>query len=74
MKPIILAGISLVVLSVLAMEYQGFTYSHRETLVDVTPIHATGEMHDYVSIPPLLGGLGLVGGVLLLVVGARKSS
>ncbi len=74
MKPIILAGILLIVLGGLALAYQGFTYTHRENVMDVGPMHVTREDHDRVSIPPILGGLALVGGIVLLVVGAKKNS
>lgn len=74
MKPIILAGILFIVLGGLALAYQGFNYTHREKVMDVGPMHVTREDHDRVSIPPILGGLALVGGIVLLVVGARKNS
>jgi hypothetical protein len=74
MKPISLAGILLVVLGALALAYQGFNYTHRERVIDVGPMHVTREDHDRVSIPPILGGLALVGGIVLLGVGAGKKS
>ncbi|HKN23860.1 MAG TPA: hypothetical protein VJX72_03360 [Candidatus Acidoferrum sp.] len=74
MKPILAIGILLIVLGGLALAYQGFTYTHREKVLDVGPIHATADKQDHVSIPPLLGGLALVGGVVLLVIGAKKNS
>lgn len=74
MKPIILAGILLVVLGGLALAYQGFNYTHRENVMDVGPMHVTREDHDRVLIPPILGGLALAGGIVLLVVGAKKKS
>ena len=72
MKPIMWVGILLVVLGALAVAYQGFNYTHQEKILDVGPIHATAEEHDRVSIPPVLGGLALVGGIVLLAVGAKK--
>ena len=74
MKPIIWVGILLIVLGGLALAYQGFNYTHRERVMDVGPMHVTREDHDRVSIPPILGGLALIGGIALLVVGGRKSS
>lgn len=74
MKPIIWVGILLIVLGGLALAYQGFTYTHQEKVLDLGPIHATREEHKWVSVPPILGGLALVGGIVLLVVGARKNS
>ena len=67
-------AIALIVLGVLALAYQGFTYTHQEKVLDFGPIHATAEKHEHVSIPPILGGLALVGGIVLLLVGARKNS
>jgi uncharacterized membrane protein len=74
MKPIVLVGILLIVLGGLALAYQGFTYTHKEKVLDLGPIHATREEHEQVSIPPILGGLALVGGIALLVVGGKKGS
>jgi uncharacterized membrane protein len=74
MKPITWIGILLVVLGTLALAYQGFNYTHRERVLDVGPMHVTREDHDRVSIPPLLGGLALVGGIVLLGIGASKKS
>jgi len=74
MKLINVAGILLIILGALSLAYQGFTYTHQEKVLDVGPIHATAEKHEHVSIPPILGGLALVGGVVLLVIGTKKSS
>ena len=74
MKPIMWVGVLLVILGALGLAYQGFNYTHQEKILDVGPIHATAEEHDRVSIPPVLGGLALVGGIVLLVVGAKKNS
>jgi hypothetical protein len=74
MKPITWVGILLIVLGGLALAYQGFNYTHHERVMDVGPMHVTREDHERVSIPPILGGLALVGGIVLLVVGAKKNS
>jgi hypothetical protein len=74
MKPIVWFGILLIVFGALALTYQGFTYTRQEKVLDVGPIHATAEKHERVSIPPVLGGLALAGGIALLVFGAKKGS
>ena len=74
MKPIVWVGILLIVFGGLALAYQGFSYTHQEKVLDLGPIHATREDHEWVSIPPILGGLALVGGIALLVVGGKKGS
>ncbi len=74
MKPYIWGGILFIVLGGFALVYQGFNYTHQEKVFDVGPIHATAEKHDHVSIPPVLGGLALVGGIVMLVAGIQKKS
>ena len=74
MKPIFWVGILLIVLGGLALAYQGFDYTHQEKVLDLGPIHATAEEQKHVSIPPVVGGLVLAGGIALVVVGARKKS
>jgi hypothetical protein len=73
MKTISLAGILLVVLGALALVYQGITYTHREKVLDLGPIHATQDVQKEIPIPPILGGLALAAGIALLVVGARRN-
>jgi len=72
MKPSVLAGIALIVLGAIALAYQGFTYTTREKKVDLGPIEIVDEDRKTIPLPPILGGLALVGGVVLLAVGARK--
>jgi uncharacterized membrane protein len=74
MKPIVLAGILLIILGVLALAYQGISYTRQEKVLDVGPIHATKETQERIPLPPTLGGLALVGGIVLLVMGAKKKA
>jgi len=74
MKPASLVGALLVVFGLLALVYQGFTYTKRETVVDIGPVHATADRKKTVPLPPVVGGLALVGGVVLLVSGARRTT
>jgi uncharacterized membrane protein len=74
MKPLTMIGILLIVLGALALAYQGFNYTKQEKVLDIGPIHATAEEQKHVSIPPLLGGLVLVGGIVLVIAGNRKNS
>ena len=71
---ITLVGIALIVLGVVALAYQGITYTSRETVIDIGLIHATADTQKTIPLYPLLGGLALAGGIVLVVVGAKKSS
>lgn len=72
MKPISLAGIVLIVLGVLALAYQGITYTKRETVIDLGPLKATADRQKTIPLPPLLGIVALAGGVVLMVAGSRQ--
>ena len=74
MKPISWVAIVLIVLGALALAYQGIDYTRQKKVLDVGSVHLTEETHEQIPIPPILGGLALVGGVVLLVVGARNKS
>jgi hypothetical protein len=73
MKPLAVAGIVLVVLGLVALAYQGITYTSRETVVDIGPLHATADRQKTVPLPPALGIVAVAGGVVLLIAGVRKS-
>jgi uncharacterized membrane protein YidH (DUF202 family) len=74
MKPVTWMGILLVIVGVLALAYGGINYTRQEKVLDIGPIHATQETHERIPLPPILGGAALVGGIALLVVGARQKS
>lgn len=72
MKPTILFAIVLIAIGVIAIGYQGFTYTSKEKVVDIGPLEVTTEQTKRFPLPPIVGGLALVGGIVLLVVGSRK--
>jgi hypothetical protein len=71
---VMVIGIALIVIGMVAFAYRGINYTSRETVLDIGPIHATADTQKTIPLSPLLGGLALVGGIVLLVVGAKKSS
>ncbi len=73
MRTLIVTGILLIVLGVVALAYQGITYTAHDKVIDIGPIQATKETQKTIPLPPVLGGLSLAGGIVLLVVGARRA-
>jgi uncharacterized membrane protein HdeD (DUF308 family) len=59
-------GLALVVLGILALVYQGITYTTHEKVVDIGPIEATKKEHKTIPLPPVLGVIALIGGVVLI--------
>jgi hypothetical protein len=74
MKPAAILGLLLIVAGLAALAYQGFTYTSRETVLDVGPIHATADRDKTVTLPPVLGIGAVAGGVVLLIAGVRKAA
>jgi hypothetical protein len=66
-------GIVLLIIGVLSLAYQGFTYTTQKKVVDIGPIQATKQEHHTVPLPPILGALALLGGVVVLVSDRRSS-
>jgi len=72
MKTNSLIGIILIVIGIIAFAYQGITYTTREKVVDLGPIQVTADKTKTLPLPPIVGGIALVGGIVLLVMGSRK--
>jgi hypothetical protein len=73
-KAATVVGILLVILGVVALIYGGISYTKEETVLDIGPLEARARTRETIPLPPLLGGLALAGGIVLLVVGARKKA
>jgi hypothetical protein len=74
MKSIILIGIVLIVLGAIVLAYHGITYTTHEKVFQVGPIEATKKTEKTIPLPPVLGGVGLAAGILLIVIGGKYSS
>ena len=66
-------GIILIVVGIAAFAYQGITYTSREKVVDLGPVQVTAEKTSTFPLPPIVGGIALVGGIVLLLVGNKKT-
>jgi hypothetical protein len=64
-------AIVLIVVGLVALAYEGITYTKREKVLEVGPITATKETKQTIPLPPVLGGAALVCGVVLLIAAAR---
>ena len=66
-------AILLIALGVVALAYQGITYTSMGETFDLGPMHVTTEKTHHIPLPPILGAIALVGGIMLLVVDRKGS-
>jgi hypothetical protein len=72
MKTTTIIALMLIAIGIVAFGYQGITYTTREKVVDLGPLQMTAEKTRTFPLPPIVGGLTLAGGILLLVIGRKK--
>ena len=66
-------GIILIAVGIAAFAFQGITYTTREKAVDFGPIQVSTEKTHSIPLPPIVGVIALVGGIVLLVVEKRRT-
>ncbi len=74
MKTPTLVGILLIVLGIVSLAFRGINYTRHEKVLDLGPIQATAETRERIPLPPILGGIALIGGVALVIAGSRKKA
>lgn len=73
MKTNTLIGIILIALGIVAFAYKGISIKAREKAIDLGPIQVTHDKTRTLPLPPIVGAISLVGGIVLLVAGNKKS-
>jgi hypothetical protein len=72
MKPAFLVGVILIVLGIIALAYQGITYTQHKELFSIGSNSVTVPEKKTFPLPPIVGVISLVGGIALVAVGSRK--
>jgi drug/metabolite transporter (DMT)-like permease len=65
-------GIALVILGIVALAYQGFSYTVPKKEVDLGPVHVTKEQKHTVPLPPILGAVAILGGIVVVLSDRRS--
>jgi len=73
MKTNTVIAIILIIVGIVAFAYQGIQYTSREKVIDLGPVQVTAEKTSTFLLPPIVGGIALVGGIVLLLVGGKKT-
>lgn len=67
-----IAGIILIVIGLIGLIWGGISWTDTKTVVDLGPIQATAQERETIPITPIVGGIALVAGIVLLVVPGRR--
>ena len=67
-----LIGVALIVIGIVALVWGGVFWTDRETVIDAGPLQVTTDEREGVALPPILGVIALIGGIVLLVVPDRR--
>ena len=65
-------GVILIALGLFGLAWGGFSYTTREKVVDIGPIHATRDQTHNVPLPPIAGAVSLIAGVVLLFASRKQ--
>lgn len=72
MRPSLIAGIVLVIVGVVCLAYQGITYTTHKKVFQAGPIQATKTEHRTVPLPPIVGGVLVAAGIVVILTGRQK--
>jgi hypothetical protein len=65
-------AIVLIAIGIVSFAYQGITYKTKEKVVDIGPVEVTSEKTKTLPLPPIVGAVALVGGIVLLLTDRKK--
>jgi len=72
MRLMVVVAIVLIALGIVALAYQGITYTSMGKGFDLGPLHVATEKTHHIPLPPILGAIALAGGIILLVVERKR--
>ena len=72
MNALTVVGIVLLIIGVVALAYQGISYTTTEKVVDLGPLKLEAKKEKTIPLPPILGGVAVAAGVILMIAGARR--
>jgi len=68
-----LLAIALIAIGIIAFAYQGISYTSRDNVVDLGPLHVTAERSHTLPLPPIVGAIALAGGLALFFMKGQKA-
>lgn len=65
-------GIIAAIIGLLMIIFTGFDFKTKEKVVDLGPLEINKEKNHNVNWPPILGGVLLVGGIVMIIMDKKK--
>jgi drug/metabolite transporter (DMT)-like permease len=65
-------GLVLVVLGIVALAWGGVFWTDRDTVLDAGPLEVQTEEREGFAVPPVLGIVAVIGGIVLLAIPDRR--
>lgn len=70
MKTIITAiGVILILFGIVTLAYRGYTYTTQQKVMQIGNVEVTANNEKRIYFPPMLGGLSLAAGIILVIAG-----
>ena len=74
MKPAGIFGIILIAIGIIALAYGGYaSFTTKENVAKLGPLEINKQQEHPIPIGPIVGGICLVGGIILVLTGNRKT-
>jgi hypothetical protein len=67
-----IVGLVLVAIGIVALLWGGVFWTDRDTVVDAGPLQIQTEETDGFAVPPVLGGIALVAGIIMVLLPSRR--
>jgi len=72
MRVRLLLGILLIAAGLVALAYQGITYTSEKRVIDIGPVKGSVEQKKTIPLPPIAGGASLAAGIVLVIFGTKR--
>jgi drug/metabolite transporter (DMT)-like permease len=72
-RPGAVVGALLILAGIIMFSVGGFSFRSKERVAEVGPVEVTAERKHSVAVPPLLAGLAVIGGLVLIVASRRRA-
>lgn len=72
-KVLTFIGVILIAAGAMGLFYRGVPYTSRDVVIDARTLRATADSNKTWPVPPILGGAAIAGGIMLIIVGVKKT-